>query len=115
MTGNCTQRLNSVVPSQALAMLNNAFTVEQSERISARIIDELPGADVERRVDRAFRLILSRPATGDECRAAADLLNDHRRRIASSVPGSPAQVVDRQAFDNLCLMLLNTNEFLYLE
>jgi hypothetical protein len=115
MTGNCTQRLNSVVPSQALTMLNNAFVVEQSERISARIVDEWPEADVNRRVDQAFRLILSRPATGDECLAAVELVNGHRRRMTSLKSGISAEVADRQALNNLCLMLLNTNEFLYLE
>src|SRR5262249_5498690 len=44
MTSNCTQRTQSVVPLQALTMMNNAFVWEQAESMARRVMRVLPGA-----------------------------------------------------------------------
>ena len=78
---------------QALALLNDPLVLHQAGRIAARLGAELPG---DARIDTLFRLVLLRSASAEE-RA---LMAAHAERH-----GLPAAAH----------LLLNTNEFLYLD
>ena len=114
MTTNCTRRVNSVVPLQALAMMNGAFAWEQAERLARRVAGAAP-APAGARSSLAFRLTLTRRPTADEAARGQALLEQQAGRYAQADPkGTPEQAAQK-ALANLCLMLLNTNEFLYIE
>jgi len=85
-------RTESVTPLQALALLNNVFVLGQSDQMARRL--EKSSGTTEGRVDLAFDLILCRSPTPEE---RADL-GDFRP------PPWPS---------NLCRLLFNTNEFLF--
>jgi hypothetical protein len=112
MTGNCTRRSTSTVVLQSLSMLNDAFVLEQADHFAARVAREAGGADAAT-IDRAFRLALAREPGPAEIDWSADLLARHQARYeASGVSGDEAR---HRALAHLCQMLLNTNEFLYVE
>jgi len=77
---------------QALAMLNNKFTVRQSEHIAARLAREAPAPEAQ--VRRLFELALGREPTLHE----VELLAAHARK---------------HGLANVCRVVLNSNEFLF--
>ncbi len=80
---------------QSLALLNNDFMLRQSGYFADRVIAEA-GSDSTVQVTRAFQLAFGRKPSSSEATSAATLLQS--RGIAQ-----------------LCRMLLNTNEFVYVD
>jgi len=87
-------RAASTTAVQAFAMLNDAFLIRQCEHIAARLAAQA-SASAEQ-ADAAFRLILLRPATDSE-----------RAKFAA--------YIERHGLANACQLLVNSNEFLYLD
>ena len=76
------QRPRSNTPLQALVLLNDPTYVEAARVFAARMIRE-GGADPRARLDRAFRLALSRPPRPEEVPVLLSLLGQAPR----SIPG----------------------------
>jgi hypothetical protein len=88
------RRIVTTSPLQALALLNNAFAVEQAKFFAGRLSKEA-GADPAAQVDRAFALAYGRRPDATEKPMALELIARH---------GLAA----------FCRAILNSNEFLYL-
>jgi hypothetical protein len=86
-------RSTSVTALQALALLNDRFMVRQSEHFAARAYRA--GPDLGKQVGAAFLLALGRPPSEKEAAA----LTAHARK---------------HGLANVCRLLLNTNEFMFL-
>jgi Protein of unknown function (DUF1553) len=86
-------RTESITPLQALALLNDPFVLRQSEHLARRLEQEQPRLGDQ--VRRAFDLVFNRMPSHDEL---ADL-------------GAYTQ---RHGLVNLCRLLFNSNEFLFL-
>ncbi len=97
---SCPRRQTSTVPLSALFLLNNEFSVARAKGLARRVA-ERAGADRERQVGEAYRLVLGRLPDEEE-RAAV-------RRLFAAVKG------EGRALEALCQAMLNLNEFLYLE
>ena len=114
MSESCEQRKNSVTAPQALTLLNGAFAQDVSDRLARRVATEAaggPGAQV----DHLFRLAFNRPPRTDEVELCMRFLDTKRamheaRREARD--GAPAAHL---ALRDLCLAVINANEFLYLD
>jgi hypothetical protein len=87
-------RSESTTPVQALAMLNDRFVIRQCEHIAARLATQANSATEQ--ADAVFRSILLRPATDLE-----------RTKFAA--------YIERHGLANACQLLVNGNEFLYLD
>ena len=96
-------RTNSVTVQQALALWNDAFIARHCEFIAARIekgvLSRQPSADeavvaTNAQIDRAVHLILCRPPTEAESRDLSEYASKH-------------------GLANICRLLLNSNEFLF--
>ena len=96
-------RTTSITVQQALTLWNDAFIAKHCEFIAARIEKEIvsqqPSADqplspANLPVDRAVRLILCRPPTEAESRDLSEYAKKH-------------------GLANVCRLLLNSNEFLF--
>ena len=92
---SCARRETSTVAPQALAMMNSAFVVEQADHFAARL-REMAGEDSGRLVDAGWSLALGRAPAAAERKAALDFLG-------------------RTSLPQLCLMLFNLNEFVYVD
>ncbi|MEX0713796.1 MAG: DUF1553 domain-containing protein, partial [Pirellulales bacterium] len=110
---NCTARTPSAVVTQSLAMLNDAFLFEQADFFAARLAATAGTADAASRIDSAFRLALSRPPRPQELTWSMELVERQASRFISA--GSEPRQAEHKALAALCHMLLNTNEFLYIE
>jgi len=112
MALNCTRRAPAAVVLQSLTMLNDAFVREQADLFAARVAEQRPGTEVKSRVQDAFALALSRPPDAEELDWCARFLARQTERHQS---GRVSLEQARQnALANLCHMLMNSSEFLYL-
>jgi hypothetical protein len=102
---SCAVRFTTTVPTQALGMLNGEFTNEQAAKFAERLEREAPG-DVRAQVVRGIRLTSSRPPAKEEI----------ERDIAfiKNLQAEPA-ISSHEALTRYCLLLLNANEFVYLD
>ena len=111
---NCTHRKSSEVVQQSLSMLNGDFVQEQARRFAQRVMSDAV-ASQQPRIEVAFRIALNRRPTAHEIKLASELLEDHISLDRRRKPQLSDQQLADKALVDLCHMLLNTNEFLYLE
>jgi hypothetical protein len=114
-TSSCEQRPVSTTAPQALTFLNGDFMQQQARAFAERLRREA-GDGAAAQVRRAFELALCRPPRPEELRAAGDFLASQQRQIEEDGPRvkQPGGDPRLQALEAFCLVLLNTNEFVYL-
>ncbi|MGC1276005.1 MAG: DUF1553 domain-containing protein [Planctomycetaceae bacterium] len=88
------KRNETVTPLQSLALLNNPFMVEMSRRFSERVAGE--AGDLESQVETAFRIALGRDPQPFE-----------REKLS--------EYAKRHGMANACRIILNLNEFVYVD
>jgi hypothetical protein len=101
----CPQRFNTVVPTQSLSMLNGDLTNEEAANLARRVEREFPG-DIRAQIDRARRLTSGRAPAAREIDEAVRFLDEIKAKEA---------LTQEQAMTSLCLVLINLNEFLYID
>ncbi len=97
----------STVPTQALTLLNGEFTLMQSGFLADRVIEE-SSSDPAARVDRLYLITLGREPNARELALSLDFLSNERELQTDKA--SP----DHAALTNLSHVMLNANEFLYI-
>ena len=114
----CVQRPVSTVAPQALALLNNAFAHERSASLASTVVlslrrQDVPSAerrdystDIDQQIRTAWRLALVRDPSSAELLAAREHIREQQQRWPSA-PSRPLA--------SLCHVLLNTNEFAYVD
>jgi hypothetical protein len=102
---SCPVRFTTTVPTQALGVLNGEFSNEQAALFAKRLQKEAPD-NLEGQVRRAIRLTTGRVPTAEEVREDVAFVRQlqERQRLAAA-----------EALRFYCLMLLNANEFIYLD
>jgi hypothetical protein len=103
----CERRTVSTVPTQALTMLNNEFTLIRADRFAERVLREA-GTDPESQVKIMYRIAFSREPAPKELDSNVAFL----KKQMSPRAGSGA---DKAALTDLAHVLLNLNEFVYLQ
>ncbi len=89
------RRNRTLIAPQALILMNNGMVLTQAKQFAERLKQEA-GADVDRQVERGFRVALGRPPDAFE-----------RRTSIEFVKKSPTGLVD------FCHALMNLNEFVF--
>ncbi|MGE0759582.1 MAG: PSD1 and planctomycete cytochrome C domain-containing protein [Pirellulaceae bacterium] len=111
-TQTCERRTESVVPTQALVLMNDEFTQEQAEQFADRVIRE-SGATPREQVASAVARALGRTASEVElCDGLAFLVEQQAAHRARGRDGSSAA---RAALADFCHVLFNCNEFAFVE
>ena len=117
------QRARTNTPLQALVTLNDPQFVEAARVMAERLLTS--ETDNGRRVDLAYRLCVSRPASPDERRVVLELLADQKSRFKAS-PETAKQLLavgesardesldmqEHAAWTIICQMILNLDETL---
>ncbi|MFN3651627.1 MAG: PSD1 and planctomycete cytochrome C domain-containing protein [Armatimonadota bacterium] len=104
-------RATTTIAPQALILLNSAFMDEQAAAFAERLRREA-GADAARQIELGFRLATSRRPTVREAQIAREYLE--RQRTACAADTSPAEA-EQKALTAFCKVLLNLNEFVYVD
>lgn len=89
------RRTVTTTPLQALSLLNNSFMVRSAAAYADRVRREA-GESPDRQIDRAYQLAYGRPASDRERQLAAAFVAEH-------------------GLADLCLLIFNSNEFLYVD
>ena len=106
-TASCGKREVSTVAPQALALLNNYFAHSQSEAFAKRLARQTRNTDEQ--IERAWWLAYGRsPAIAELGQAAAHLR-------AQRFHFEKKENADHLALGSLCHVLLNSNEFIYVD
>jgi hypothetical protein len=106
---SCPVRFTTTQPTQALGMMNGEFLHRQARVFAERVRREAGGpdaADVPAQVRRALEIALVRPATDAEVDRGVALID----RLDDTDGVGPSR-----AMELFCLMVLNLNEFAYLD
>jgi hypothetical protein len=103
LMSSCPRRLETVVPTQALALFNSPLAREQAGAFARRLLREC-GPRTEALVSRAWWLAFGRGPTPAEGKRGRAFL-EHRT----------AAVGRDAALAELCLALFNANEFVYVD
>jgi hypothetical protein len=120
-TTTCDRRLVTTVPTQSLQLMNNVFGNEQALQMAQRLYREA-GAELPAQIDRAYWLAFQRPVTDAQRAAAEEFVSaeteQHVARLkddASVYEAERANVAAERALADFCHVLLNANEFVYVE
>ena len=90
---SCARRNVTVTPTQSLALLNSNLTLDWAKSFANRVLND-SGLPPEAQVDRAYKFAYGRTPNDDERQDAVEVLK-------------------HQNLADLCHVLLNSNEFLY--
>jgi hypothetical protein len=101
----CERRNSTTVPTQALTLLNNEFVLLQSQHFAERV-RKAAGDSAEAQVRTAYQLALSRDPTPRELAENLKFLAEQRAFHGRKEEG---------ALTDLCNVILNLNEFLYVQ
>jgi hypothetical protein len=122
---SCPRRQNSTTALQSLLMLNSEQSVDAARRFASLVWDR--GGDLpEEQVDFAVRRVWSRAPTDEERSEFVAFLDNQRVFLAAekrsprslALPISARGIADpfaAAALTDLCLALLNSSEFLYVD
>jgi hypothetical protein len=117
MEVNCPERAVSTVPLQALALLHSPFA-EQNAAALARRIRDRGGDNLQAHIAYAFRLLFAREPTPREIalvgRFQSELIGPAKPH-ASSAQAILHRMAEREIWTQTALVLLNSNEFLYVD
>jgi hypothetical protein len=101
----CEARFLTTQAAQALNMLNGQFLQKHATHL-ARFALESVGDSLDKQLRFTIQNLYSRPATDEEIQRA-------RKRI--ELLKSKFSLTERQAFREYCVVLFNSNEFVYLD
>lgn len=100
----CYKRSASIVPQQALALVNNALAVQTSRKLAGSIASKQDDAFLT----AAFEKVLSRRPTEDERRLCDEFRRQQEILFREAAPSADAA---RRARESLIRVLLNHHEF----
>jgi hypothetical protein len=100
----CPVRFVTVQPSQALGMMNGSFAREEAEKLAERL-KKVAGEDRAAQVKLAWKLVTCRDASEVEVRKSLGLMESLEKKDGATA---------RAAMNAYCLMMLNLNEFIYM-
>ncbi len=121
---SCARRATTTTAPQALALLNSEHTLGWARGLARRVLEEA-GADRNRQIQAGFQLAYSRAPDAWEKDTALTFLDTQSKIIAGRAAAGEALYVpdtfpeamsleEAAAVVDFCHMLLNSNEFVYM-
>ncbi len=104
-------RQQTVVPAQALFLMNSNFVHDQSAALAERLL--APQLTDEARVDRLFRVAYGRTANQQERQRIVTYLTTFASREAASSSDIPHRSAEHAAWTSICQAIFGSNEFLF--
>jgi cytochrome c553 len=104
-------RETSSVPGQSLLMLNSSLVHEQANAWAAKDMKLRKGYSTEQRIEHLFAKALGRQPSADEVQSLVEFLDDQAEAYA--LPPA-ARGSDQRLWTDLCHVLINAKEFLYI-
>lgn len=116
MEVNCVERAESIVPMQALAILHSPFA-EQAASALADCVLACGAPHDDGRIDYLYRVLFTRSPSARERQTLRELMaavaNDFLAAKGASASDADRSGAQRAGWLQIALVLLNSNEFLY--
>ncbi|MGH9719815.1 MAG: DUF1553 domain-containing protein, partial [Bryobacteraceae bacterium] len=106
----CEKRNTTTVPTQALTLLNNEFVLLQSQYFAERVLKSA-GPSRDAQIKTAYQIALSRDPAPREMTDNSRFLGQQVKHHGANPDGDP----NLRALTDLCNVIMNLNEFLYVE
>jgi hypothetical protein len=103
-------RATTTIAPQALILLNSALIDEQAAAMAQRLAREV-GKNPRARIERAFEIAINRAPTDDEIAVAEAFL----ARSGPSAQSPELRDEDAATWASFCKLVLNLNEFVYVD
>lgn len=100
----------SNVPAQALILMNDQFVLDQSRLWAKRVLAEQP-ADTTSRIQRLYEAAFTRAATEAEVNEGIEFLKSQAAAVGNGVNWQQ----DERVWADLCHVLFNVKEFVFLK
>ena len=100
-------RSRTTTPTQALLMINGKYSLARARKMAERVL--AVSSDVDENIRHAIELTWGRPPTDEE----ASLGRSYVCRVRENADASSE--MDRERFAEFCHVLINSNEFLYVD
>ena len=100
----CGRRSVSVLPTQALFMMNSDFLIKTADATAERLLSEQE--DVDQRIDLLTIRALGRPASAEEREVFHDYLDEMRQELGDDAVG---------VWSGLCQLVFSSVDFRYLK
>jgi len=97
----------STIPAQALTLMNDPFVVSEAKRWAERTLMD-SGSTTRQRIEALYQTAFARPPTADETAWAIDFLQEQSLRHGG---GSD----DPRVWADLCHVLINVKEFIFID
>lgn len=110
---SCPRRNQSTTAPQALLLLNSEMSLSFAKGIATKILSE--HRSNESRISALILKLFSRPVTPAEIESVSEFLVQQSRIIQAENNAEQTDQFPIAAWTNLCLALINTNEFIYLD
>ncbi len=124
MNNTCPRRSVTTIAPQALSLFNGDFSRTESKFIAARVTHDA-GSDPVKQIERAYVLTLLRQPTGNQKQLAAAFIEKQtalrlgqggvRTAVAAGKDQAAIAKAHEDALAEFCHVLINTNEFIYLD
>jgi len=122
---SCARRNESTTANQSLLMLNSATSLEMARHLAGAALIDV-GGDVAKAISVVFQRALGRLPTQSENASLAAFLEDHANalrsenrdpdRLAAPLPmPDDCDVFLAVALTDVCLALINSSEFIYVD
>ena len=122
---SCARRARSTTAPQALILINSAFSLEMARSLAGRVMRET-GNDTDARIAAVYQFTLGHKPPDDQVELvtrylsaqSSHLKQTKRTRDTLALPDPMPDNIDPHeaaAFVDLCLLLFNLNEFVYLD
>ena len=111
MHESCARRPQTTIAPQALVLLNSELVLDLSRGVVKRIQDATYSKNIPARVRHAWLTVLGREPQKDELAGGIQFLAEQSTRSEAKDEVTRAN----DALLDLCHVLINTNEFLYID
>ena len=111
-TDSCAERMQSVVPTQALVLMNDEFVEDHAGFLAQRAVAEA-GESLQRAIERMQMLALARVPSAERLKQAVAFV-EAREGVYAKEPAA-AQTPRQRALTDLAHVLFNSSEFIYVE
>ena len=100
---SCARRNITVTPGQSLELMNNTLVTKWAKQFAEHVSND-EGVSEDAKIDRAWKMAFARTPNTEEKKKAAEFLTKQTALLSDG----------KAAFADLCHMLFNSNEFLYI-
>ena len=111
-TDSCAERLTSVVPTQALVLMNDEFVEDHSGFLAQRAVAE-SGGEVPKAIERMHLLALARVPTAERLKQATAFVTT--REAGYAAEANATATPRHRALTDLAHVLFNSSEFITIE